>query len=78
MIHRTRQDAMPSGGPESGRQIIRMGDTFVEYSGARPTQAELDAHLNPPVPPTTDEVIDALLAAVPETPEIAAIKARMR
>lgn len=46
-IHRTRQGSVPSGGPEAGRQIIQIGDFFVEYSGAAPDQAELDAHLNP-------------------------------
>ena len=56
-IHRTRQGSIPSGGPEPGRTIVQMGQLFVEYSGAVPSQAELDAHLNPPV--DVSAVIDA-------------------
>lgn len=51
MIHRTRDGAAPSGGPEPGRQIVRIGNVFVEYSGPVPDAAELDAHLRPPRPP---------------------------
>ena len=63
-IHRTRQGSVPSSGPEPGRQIAQFGSIFVEYSGAVPTQAEVNAHLNPP-PPTNAEIIDANFTADP-------------
>lgn len=63
-IQRTRQGKVPDGGPEAGRTIIQLGGLFVEYSGAVPDQADLDAHLNPPVAKvlTVDSLADALKA----------------
>ncbi len=65
MIHRSRQGSSPSGGPEAGRTVIRMGDTFVEYSGTPPTAGDLDVHLHPPAPVApldAEELYDILLA----------------
>ena len=64
MIHRTRDGAAPSGGPEPGRSIAQFGNVFVEYSGSVPTQAHVDAHRTPP--PTlalsADDLAEALVA----------------
>jgi len=49
-IHRTRTGSEPSGGAEPGRNIIQIGDIFVEYTGQIPTQADLDRY-NTPIPP---------------------------
>ena len=64
MIHRTRVGKPPSGGPVAGRTIVELGGRFVEYSGAVPDQAALDAHLAPPLPaatPLTIEDVERLL-----------------
>lgn len=63
MIHRTRQGKAPDGGPEQGRSIVQMGDIFVEYSGAAPTQTELDEHLDQTPEPSEDEVFREALRA---------------
>ena len=65
-IHRTRQGSVPSGGTETGRQIIELGGVFVEYSGAVPDQAELGAHLDPP-PPPSDERVKPMPGVTPVT-----------
>lgn len=64
MIHRTRQGSPPSSAPEPGREIVQMGDIWVEYSGAVPTNADLVAHLNPPspiAPLSAEELYDILV-----------------
>lgn len=45
-IHRMREGSPPDGGPEPGRQIVQIGNIFVEYTGQVPTQADLDARDN--------------------------------
>ena len=64
MIHRTWQDSPPSGAPEVGRDVIQMGDIWVEYSGPLPTAADLDAHLHPlpqVTPLDAEELYDILV-----------------
>lgn len=65
VIHRTRHGGPPSGGAEPGREIVQLGEWFVEYSGDAPTQADLDLHLAPAPPaPTALEEVAALRAAL--------------
>lgn len=47
MIHRTRVGNPPDGGPEQGRSIVRIGESYVEYSGVEPSQADLEAYNTP-------------------------------
>ena len=47
-IHRTRAGQEPSGGANPGRSIVQIGNTFVEYTGQVPTQADLDVYFTPP------------------------------
>ena len=67
-IHRTREGGPPSGGAEEGREIVRMGNIWVEYSGAEPTAAELDARLNPP------KVEDLKLSALKNAATVAEVR----
>lgn len=48
MIRRTRKRRPPSGGPDKGYAVVKIGDVFVEYSGETPPDAAaLAAHLSP-------------------------------
>ncbi len=79
MIHRTRQFSIPSGAPEADRKLVKIGNIWVEYSGALPTADDLDAHLHPPQPilPLTAEELAAHLIAKGTITQVAidAIKA---
>ncbi len=76
MIHRTRQGGPPSSAPEAGRKIVKMGgDIWIEYSGPKPTAAELDAYLKPAIAPPSVDAIDADISAATT---LAQLKAALR
>ena len=67
-IHRTRQGGPPSGAPETGRDIVQLGDVWVEYSGPVPSQADLDAYLAPPDPADADLTAEELAQIIIANP----------